>query len=171
MGKKKDEVNMNDIDAHFVISSFKNKERLNNPSMPARPLLPPQEEERFQKSQKESNLSNTANESTVADTGDVDSNSDTANSADKLSVTDGNTKRSSSRQRKAAFEKYRDLYLITPKIKHRKPVFISEELREQLDEIARRLGNKGMSASGFLENMAIHHLKEFGEDIEYWRKM
>lgn len=159
MGKEKDEVNLTDINASFVISSFKNKERRNNPSMPARPLLPPQGADHIQT---ESDLSNTISTSTSVDIADVDS---------KSTIADDNTKRSSSRQRKAAFEKYRDLYLITPKIKHRKPVFISEELREQLDEIARRLGNKGMSASGFLENMAIHHLKEFGEDIEYWRKM
>lgn len=159
MGKEKDEVNLNDINASFVISSFKNKERRNNPSMAARPLLPPQGADHIQT---ESDLSNTISASTGVDIADVDS---------KSTIADDNTKRSSPRQRKAAFEKYRDLYLITPKIKHRKPVFISEELREQLDEIARRLGNKGMSASGFLENMAIHHLKEFGEDIEYWRKM
>jgi len=159
MGKEKDEVNLTDINASFVISSFKNKERRNNPSMAARPLLPSQGADHIQT---ESDLSNTISASTGVDIADVDS---------KSTIADDNTKRSSSRQRKAAFEKYRDLYLITPKIKHRKPVFISEELREQLDEIARRLGNKGMSASGFLENMAIHHLKEFGEDIEYWRKM
>lgn len=159
MGKENDEVNLNDINASFVISSFKNKERRNNPSRPARPLLPPKGADHIQT---ESDLSNTISTSTGVDIADVDS---------KSTIADDNTKRSSSRQRKAAFEKYRDLYLITPKIKHRKPVFISEELREQLDEIARRLGNKGMSASGFLENMAIHHLKKFGEDIEYWRKM
>ncbi|NLX65241.1 MAG: DUF3408 domain-containing protein [Bacteroidales bacterium] len=159
MGKEKDEVNLTDINASFVISSFKNKEIRNNPSMPARPLLPPQGADHIQT---ESDLSNTISTSTSVDIADVDS---------KSTIADDNTKRSSPPQRKAAFEKYRDLYLTTPKIKHRKPVFISEELREQLDEIARRLGNKGMSASGFLENMAIHHLKEFGEDIDYWRKM
>ena len=136
--------------------------------MPARPLLPPQEEERLRQ---ENDLPNTTSESTIADTDNVDSQSDADNSPIKPIVADDSTKRSSPRQRKAAFEEYRDLYLTTPKIKHRKPVFISEELRERLDEIARKLGNKGMSASGFLENMAIQHLKVFGEDIEYWRKM
>ncbi|WP_352422902.1 DUF3408 domain-containing protein [Proteiniphilum sp.] len=168
MRKEQDEVNLSDIDANFIISSFKNKERRNNPSMPARPLLPPQEEERLRQ---ENDLPNTTSESTIADTDNVDSQSDADNSPIKPIVADDSTKRSSPRQRKAAFEEYRDLYLTTPKIKHRKPVFISEELRERLDEIARKLGNKGMSASGFLENMAIQHLKVFGEDIEYWRKM
>lgn len=39
MGKEKD-INPNDIDASFVISSFKNKERRNNPSSEPRPLVP-----------------------------------------------------------------------------------------------------------------------------------
>ena len=43
--KKKKEFDPNDIDASFVISSFKNKERLNNPSSVPRPLLPPEEKE------------------------------------------------------------------------------------------------------------------------------
>lgn len=81
------------------------------------------------------------------------------------------TKRTTPKERKAAFEEYRKLFLTTPKITHRKPVFISEDLRERLDEIARKLGYKGMSASGFMENMAIHHLKMYDEDIEYWRKL
>ena len=136
--------------------------------MPARPLLPPQGADHIQT---ESDLSNTISTSTIADTDNVDSQSDADNSPIKPIIADDSTKRSSPRQRKAAYEEYRDLYLTTPKIKHRKPVFISEELRERLDEIARKLGNKGMSASGFLENMAIQHLKVFGEDIEYWRKM
>lgn len=43
--KKKKEFDPNEIDASFVISSFKNKERLNNPSSVPRPLLPPEEKE------------------------------------------------------------------------------------------------------------------------------
>ena len=56
MRKEQDEVNLSDIDANFIISSFKNKERRNNPSMPARPLLPPQEGERLRQ---ENDLLNT----------------------------------------------------------------------------------------------------------------
>lgn len=175
--KKEKDVNLSEIDASFVISSFKNKERRNNPSSIPRALIPPSEEERLKR---ESELSNEANESTNGDVGDVDSEADTTNgedisdtitTTDKSTVSDDNTKRSNLRQRKAAFEEYRRLFLTTPKIKHRKPVFISEDIRERLDEIARRLGYKGMSASGFLENMAIHHLKMYEEDIELWRKL
>lgn len=41
MPKNKD-VNLNDIDEDFIIASFKNKDRLNNPSSEPRPLLPPE---------------------------------------------------------------------------------------------------------------------------------
>lgn len=174
--KKEKEVNLSDMDASFVISSFKNKERRNNPSSIPRALLPPWEEEQLKKERE----SNAVNEATNANIESVDSEadtiigedvSDTSTTADKSTASDDNTKRSSLRQRKAAFEEYRKLFLTTPKIKHRKPVFISEEIRERLDEIARRLGCKGMSASGLLENMALHHLKMYEDDIEFWRKL
>ena len=44
MAKEKD-VNLKEIDANFIISSFKNKERRNNPSSEPRPLLPPEKQE------------------------------------------------------------------------------------------------------------------------------
>lgn len=43
MSKKKEEVNLSEIDASFVISSFKNKERRNNPSSIPKALVPEQE--------------------------------------------------------------------------------------------------------------------------------
>lgn len=44
MAKKKDEeVNLSDFDANFVISSFKNKDRRNNPSSIPKALIPEQE--------------------------------------------------------------------------------------------------------------------------------
>lgn len=42
MPKDKD-LNLNEIDENFIISSFKNKDRRNNPSAEPRPLLPPEE--------------------------------------------------------------------------------------------------------------------------------
>lgn len=171
--KKEKEVNLSEIDANFVISSFKNKERRNNPSSIPRALLPPTEEERLKKEREISNTANVEIDSADSEAGTTNSEdiSDTSTTTDKSTASDDNTKRSSPRQRKAAFEEYRKLFLTTPKIKHRKPVFISEDIRERLDEIARRLGCKGMSASGFLENMALHHLKMYEDDIEFWRKL
>lgn len=171
----KDESKLSEIDANFIISSFKNKERRNNPSSIPKALLPEREIE--------SGIENAVNKATTTDEAitdtsptqpiidDNDIKSDTGIITDDDRVPTDTTKRISSRQRKAAFEEYRALFLSTPKIKHRKPVFISEKLREQLDEIARKLGDKGMSASGLIENLVIHHLMNYMEDIECWRKL
>ena len=55
------------------------------------------------------------------------------------------TKRTSSKQRKASLEEYKELFLTTPKIVDRQPVFISRDLRDRIDEIARILGERRMS--------------------------
>ena len=60
---------------------------------------------------------------------------------------------------------YRKAFLIAPKLEDRKPVFISKSTRDSLDKIARRLGDRKMSVSGFLENMANHHLEEYADEI------
>lgn len=51
MAKKKEEVNLNEIDASFVISSFKNKERRNNPSSIPRALVPEHEKKQEQEAE------------------------------------------------------------------------------------------------------------------------
>ena len=80
-------------------------------------------------------------------------------------------KRVSSKQRKLSLDEYRTTYLRVPKITDRKPVFVSGEVRDRLDGIVRRLGGRGMSASGLIENLARLHLETYKEDIEQWRKL
>ena len=80
-------------------------------------------------------------------------------------------KRVSSKQRRLSLDEYRTAYLQVPKITDRKPVFVSGEVRDQLDGIVRRLGGRGMSASGLIENLARLHLETYREDIEQWRKL
>lgn len=60
---------------------------------------------------------------------------------------------------------YRKAFLIAPKLEDRKPVFISKSTRDSLDKIVRRLGDRKMSVSGFIENMANHHLEEYADEI------
>lgn len=172
--KKEKEVNLSDFDANFVISSFKNKERRNNPSSIPRALVPNYEKAEMEQKAKEAEAATNADvsaESNKPNAADEGTASDVIDDAGGATLGMEATKRTTPKERKAAFEEYRKLFLTTPKITHRKPVFISEDLRERLDEIARKLGYKGMSASGFMENMAIHHLKVYDEDIEYWRKL
>ena len=58
-----------------------------------------------------------------------------------------------------------------PIIINRKPVFVSETVRDELDRVVRYLGGKGMSASGLIENLVRLHLDAYRNDIEQWRKL
>ena len=80
-------------------------------------------------------------------------------------------RRISSRQRKLSLDEYRKAFLQVPRIEDRKPVFVSGEVRDRLDEFVRRLGGRKMSVSGLLENIARQHLEIYLEDFEQWRKL
>ena len=80
-------------------------------------------------------------------------------------------RRISSRQRKLSLDEYRKAFLQVPRIEDRKPVFVSGEVRDRLDEFVRRLGGRKMSVSGLLENIARLHLEIYSEDFEQWRKL
>ena len=81
------------------------------------------------------------------------------------------TRRTSSKQRKASLDEYREQFLRTPKITDRQPVFISRTTRDCIDDIVRRLGERRMSVSGFLENLANHHLELYAEEVEQWKRL
>lgn len=80
-------------------------------------------------------------------------------------------KRTDKKHRRTSLEEYRQTFLQVPRIIDRKPVFISVSTREQLDRIVRQLGDRKMSVSGLIENLALNHLKTYQEDIEQWRKL
>ena len=80
-------------------------------------------------------------------------------------------RRISSKQRRLSLEEYRTTFLQVPKITDRKPVFLSGEMRDRLDEIVRRIGGRGLSVSGLVENLARHHLSTYENDIDQWRKL
>lgn len=80
-------------------------------------------------------------------------------------------RRISGKQRRLSLEEYRTIYLQVPKITDRKPVFLSGKTRDRLDEIARRIGDRGMSVSGLVENLSRQHLAAYEDDIAQWRKL
>ena len=116
------------------------------------------------------------NESSIVtdETIQTENRNDTANSVQTES-TDATrstiSKRISGKQRKESLEDYRQAFLTVPKLDDRKPVFISREIRDSLDEIARKLGGRGISVSGFVENLVRHHLELYREDVEVWKKL
>ena len=82
------------------------------------------------------------------------------------------TRRVSSKQRKLSLDEYRATFLQVPRIVNRRPVFVSEEVRKQLDLIVLRLSEtRRMSVTGLLENICRHHIETYKDDIEQWRKL
>jgi hypothetical protein len=116
---------------------------------------------------KEAELQNVANELTIQ------SEVSTPGKQTELinPVKPSTQKRTGEKTKEEAFEQYRRTFLQVPKIDDRKPVFVSCHTRDRLDEIVRRLGGRKMSVSGLIENLALHHLELYGEDIELWRKL
>lgn len=80
-------------------------------------------------------------------------------------------RRISGKQRRASLEEYKETFLPVPSIEDRKPVFLSRSTRDALDRIVRMFGERKMSVSGLVENIARQHLATYGEDIEAWRKL
>jgi len=80
-------------------------------------------------------------------------------------------RRVSSKQRRLSLEEYRNAYLKVPTIIDRKPVFVSCEVRDKLEDYVRKLGGRKMSVSGLLENIARQHLATYDADFEQWRKL
>lgn len=80
-------------------------------------------------------------------------------------------RRISGKQRRASLEEYKEAFLSVPSIEDRKPVFLSRSTRDALDRIVRMFGERRMSVSGLVENIARQHLATYGEDIEAWRKL
>ncbi len=80
-------------------------------------------------------------------------------------------RRVSSKQRKLSLEEYRNAYLKVLVIIDRKPVFVSCEVRDRLEDYVRKLGGRKMSVSGLLENIARQHLDTYNADFEQWRKL
>lgn len=81
------------------------------------------------------------------------------------------TRRISGKQRRLSLEEYRATYLKVTKIVNRKPVFVSEEVRDELDRIVGNFGKRGMSASGLIENLVRLHLDSYRDDFGQWRKL
>lgn len=75
------------------------------------------------------------------------------------------------RKSRITLDEYRERFLQVPRIINRKPVFVSGETRDRLDDIVRRIGGRGMSASGFIENLVLNHLDTYEKNIEIWRKL
>ena len=80
-------------------------------------------------------------------------------------------RRISAKMRKETLDAYKQAFLVPTKLSERKAVYLSRETQERADFIVRRLGDRGSNLSSFVENIVRQHLKEYGEDIEKWRRL
>ena len=120
----------------------------------------------------ESSLNDTGEKKSVGTVEQTDATSETRQPpTGKEEAVLSSQRRISSRQRKLSLDEYRKAFLQVPRIEDRKPVFVSGEVRDRLDEFVRRLGGRKMSVSGLFENIARQHLEIYSEDFEQWRKL
>ena len=137
---KKDEVNLNEIDANFVISSFKNKERRNNPSSIPRALVPEHEKEKEaeQPEEKETPVSNQVE-----------------------------TPREETKRKRTKSPDYESLFLTDAGIPTRsgKLVSIRKKYHKRIAKIVQALDRKDVSIFSYIDNVLSHHFETYQEEI------
>ncbi len=74
-------------------------------------------------------------------------------------------------QRKSDFAEFKATYLTPAKLMKRHPVNIEEEVWEQLERIARILGDRGTNVGSYINAVLAEHLNFYADDIEIWRKL
>jgi len=74
-------------------------------------------------------------------------------------------------QRKSDFSDFKATYLMPSKLTKRHSVNIEESIWEQLERIARILGDRGSNVGSYINAILSEHLKIYASDIEVWRKL
>jgi len=141
MGKDK-EVNLNEIDENFIISSFKNKERRNNPSSEPRPLLPPEKTDNPEKG-----IITEAKEAAP--------------------VTQIENYKEESRRKRSKSPDYEELFLVDSGIPTRsgKLVSVREKYHKRIAKIVKEIGENNVSIFSYIDNVLSHHFDVFQDEI------
>ena len=74
-------------------------------------------------------------------------------------------------QRKSDFADFKETFLMPSKLMKRHSVNIEESVWEQLERIARILGERGSNVGSYINAILSEHLKLYASDIEVWRKL
>ncbi|WP_290193612.1 DUF3408 domain-containing protein [uncultured Muribaculum sp.] len=74
-------------------------------------------------------------------------------------------------QRKSDFAEFKATFLTPAKLVNRHPVNIEDDIWEQLERIARILGERGTTVSSYINAVLADHLRAYSPDIEIWRKL
>ena len=74
-------------------------------------------------------------------------------------------------QRKSDFAEFKATFLTPAKLVNRHPVNIEDDIWEQLERIARILGERGTTVASYINAVLADHLRAYSHDIEIWRKL
>lgn len=146
---KKEDVNLNEIDANFVISSFKNKERRNNPSSIPKALVPENEKE-------EVNTSEMVGEKQEGLVAAIPNHENT--------------------RKKKGRVNYKETFVRRNEIKTRECVYISREIHSKIVKLVRALADTSITIGGYIDVVLSEHLEQHREEInelfrESWKDL
>ena len=74
-------------------------------------------------------------------------------------------------QRKSDFAEFKATFLTPAKVVNRHPVNIEDDIWEQVERIARILGERGTTVASYINAVLADHLRAYSPDIEIWRKL
>ena len=141
MAKKKEEVNLNEIDASFVISSFKNKERRNNPSSIPRALVPEHEKKQEQEAE--------------------------SVEPEKTEVIQEESPREETKLKRSKSPDYESLFIQEVGITARtgKSVYIRKDHHEKIMKIVQVIGKNQVSLFSYIDNVLSQHFAAYQDEI------
>ena len=119
------------------------------------------------------NSDNSVNSTTPANTDNLFDNEQTATEATAVTHTTELPKqqRIGKQQRKSDFAEFKATFLTPAKLVNRHPVNIEDDIWEQLERIARILGERGTTVASYINAVLADHLRAYTPDIEIWRKL
>lgn len=142
MAKKKEDVNLSDIDASFVISSFKNKERRNNPSSIPRALVPEYEKKQEQEEEPEETVQ-------------------------PIATVQEETLREEPKRKRSKSPDYENLFIQEVGITARtgKSVYIRKEHHEKITKIVQVISKNQVSLFSYIDNVLTQHFAAYQDEI------
>ena len=119
------------------------------------------------------NSDNSVNSNTSANADNLFDNEQTANEATAVTAITEPPKqqRIGKQQRKSDFAEFKATFLTPAKLVNRHALNIEGNLWDRLERVARILGDRGTTASSYVNAIIAEHLKQYADDIEIWRRL
>ena len=116
------------------------------------------------------NSDNTVNSTTPANADNLFDNEQTATEV-TATTEPPKQQRIGKQQRKSDFAEFKATFLTPAKVVNRHPVNIEDDIWEQLERIARILGDRDSTVGSYINAILVEHLAMYADDTEIWRKL